>query len=240
MYSVGVDDGHGYNTPGKRTPNNYPENEFNHYTKEFLIKALTRCGIKPIDCSPTREDNSLSDRCKIANYASCDLFVSIHYNALGNTWRDDIGGIETYYWSGPNNEAGKKFATLIHNNLIQGTPLINRGVKSADFYVLRETNMIAALCECGFMDNPKEAALMDSVDYRRECSEEICKGICQYLGVNYVAELPPQPVKSDRDVAIERMRQVSKWADKYIVHFDQLQKNNLNVYGLINKLWNHK
>lgn len=228
-----------FETAGKRTPSGYKENEFNHYTKEYLIKALKRCGIEPIDCSPTREDNSLADRCNIANRNSCDVFVSIHYNAFGSTWRDDVGGIETYYWSGPNNEAGKRFATLIHNNLIQGTPLKNRGVKSADFYVLRETNMIAALCECGFMDNPKEAALMDSDVYRLECSEEICKGICQYLGVNYISEIP-QPVKSDRDIAIERMKQVSQWYMKYVGPFDEMQKNNLNIYGLINKLWDHK
>jgi N-acetylmuramoyl-L-alanine amidase len=184
MYRVGVDDGHGVETCGKRTPDGYKENEFNHYTKVYLIEALKRCGIEPIDCSPSRNDNSLADRCNIANRASCDVFVSVHYNAMGNNWNDGVGGIETYYWN--NSIDGKRLATLIHNELMQGTPLKNRGVKSADFYVLRETNMIAALCECGFMDNHKEAELMKSENYRRECSEEICRGICKYLGVNYI------------------------------------------------------
>jgi N-acetylmuramoyl-L-alanine amidase len=235
MYIVGIDDGHGLETLGKRTPDGYRENEFNHYTKEFLIQSLTRCRVKAIDCSPSRNDDSLANRCNIANKCNCNIFVSIHYNAMGSVWRDDVGGIETYFWSGATiNSNGGKLATLIHNNLIQGTPLKNRGVKSADFYVLRETRMPAVLVECGFMDNPHEASLMKSESYRKECSEEICKGICQYLGVEYIPI--PSPI-SDRDLAIQRLKQVSPWWDKYVQPFDQMVKNNLNIYGLINKLW---
>jgi len=37
----------------------------------------------------------------------------------------------------------------------------NRGVKKADFYVLRETKMPAVLIEIGFIDNSIDNALFD-------------------------------------------------------------------------------
>lgn len=238
-YSVGVDDGHGYNTPGKRTPDGYPENEFNHYTKEYLMEDLRRCGITPIDCSPSREDNSLMDRCNIANRASCNVFVSIHYNAFSDQWRYDVEGIETYFWSGVSiNTDGGRLAELIHKYLIQGTQMRNRGVKSADYCVLRETNMPAALVECGFMDNPNDAALMKSEAYRRECSAEICRGICEYFGVQYVerqAQGDPVVVGSEKERAIQKIKAASQWADKYIKAFEGLE-GSMNIWGLINKL----
>jgi N-acetylmuramoyl-L-alanine amidase len=241
MGKVGVDDGHGMETAGKRTPDGYRENEFNHFTKVYLMDALKRCGITPIDCSPDRTDNSLQNRCDICNQNHCDIFVSIHFNAMGNVWRDDVGGIETYFWSGNSiNSDGGRLATLVHNELIKGTPLKNRGVKSADFYVLHYTNPPAILCECGFMDNPNEAALMKSDSYRKECSEEICKGICNYFNIPYIA--PPVPITpsfTEREIVIDYLNKVSNWSAKYVNEFDQLQANNINVYGVINKIINY-
>jgi N-acetylmuramoyl-L-alanine amidase len=35
------------------------------------------------------------------------------------------------------------------------------------------------------MDNKTEAELMKSTDFRKECSQEIAKGICDYFGKTY-------------------------------------------------------
>jgi len=237
---VGLDDGHGLETAGKMTPDGYRENEFNHFTKVYLMEALQRCGIIPIDCSPSRTDNSLQNRCDICNQNNCDIFVSIHYNAMGNVWRDDVGGIETYHWSGNSvNSSGGKLATLVHNELIKGTNLKNRGVKSADFYVLRNTNPPAILVECGFMDNLYEASLMKSDSYRKECSEEICKGICNYFNIPYIVPIISIPTPTgEREIIINYLNKVSKWSTTYVTEFDKLQNQNINVYGVINKIIN--
>ena len=64
---------------------------------------------------------------------------------------------------------------------------------TANFHVLRETHMPAVLCECAFMDNLREANLLLSDAFRRECADEICKGICEYFGEVYVgAQDSPQ------------------------------------------------
>lgn len=189
---IAVDDGHGTNTSGKRTPAGYKENEFNHYTKEFLIDELKRNNFKIVDCSPSRSDNSLEDRVKRERNGKADIFISIHFNAMGSKWQDKASGIETYYHGvGGVKGNGYKLAKLVHAELLKGTKLKDRGVKSDGvlynngLYVLRETKSPAILVECGFMDNKKEAELMKSTSYRKECSQEIAKGICKYFGVAY-------------------------------------------------------
>lgn len=186
---VAVDDGHGLETAGKQAPDGYKENYFNHYTKEYLKAELVAQGFKVVDCSPARSDNSLQNRCDIANSGNADVFCSIHFNAMGSSWQKTAEGIETYYHGG--STKGKKLATCVHKRLMQGTKMKDRGVKadttiySTGFKVLRSTVMPAILAECGFMDNKEDRVLMASTSYRKECAKEICQGICDYFGVPY-------------------------------------------------------
>ena len=198
---VAVDDGHGIETSGKRTPDGFKENIFNDAVKQFLFKELWNNGIIVVDCSPGREDNSLQDRVKREIDGKADAFISIHYNAMGNVWNNSVGGIETYYNNGSVN--GKRLANCAHTELVKGTSLKNRGVKSdstlysTGLYVLAKTNSPAILVECGFMDNPEEARLMATESYQKECAKEICQGICNYFGINYTP-IPtpiPEPIK---------------------------------------------
>ena len=53
----------------------------------------------------------------------------------------------------------KKLAKYIQDEVVKATELYNRGIKTANFYVLRNTNAPAALVETGFISNPKEEQL---------------------------------------------------------------------------------
>lgn len=177
-------------TPGKRTPK-FPdgsfmlENEFNKAVAFLLQEHLKRCGFDTILVAPTDKDISLKQRIDLANSKKADFYISIHANAFNGKW-GNANGIETYHH--PNSVESKKAAKLIHAYLMQGTTMRDRGVKSANFYVLRETKMPAVLVECGFMDNLREAKLLMSDAYRAECAEEIAKGICKYFNVEYIEE----------------------------------------------------
>lgn len=191
MYIVAVDDGHGLETAGKRTPA-FPgtglvirENEFNFATKLKLFQVLVRCGIGYVDVAPGQVDVPLADRVRVANSAKADIYVSIHYNAYDGKWDSTKGGIETYHYT--NSVKGKPLAQAIHKHLIKGTKMPDRGIKEDSFYVLKNTVMPAVLCECGFMDVLEQAKLMLDEAYQWECAEEIGQGICEYFGVEYVA-----------------------------------------------------
>lgn len=154
-----------------------------------MIEELKRQGIAYYDVSPETSDTSLPLRTSRANkiynlkkYKSY-IYISIHYNAIDDDWDDSVGGIETFHYY--TSTTGKNLATKIHNQLIKGTKLKNRGVKQAGFYVLKYTKMTACLVECGFMSNHTEALLMKNIGYQTECATEICKGICDYFGFTY-------------------------------------------------------
>ncbi|MGD6903463.1 N-acetylmuramoyl-L-alanine amidase, partial [Bacillus infantis] len=57
--------------------------------------------------------------------------------------------------------------------LVKETGLADRGVKAADFHVLRKTTMTAILIECGFMTNKTECSLLKSKEYQQLCGETI-------------------------------------------------------------------
>lgn len=189
-FTVAIDDGHGMDTAGKRTPlfsdgTFMKENEFNRAVAEKLAVHLKRCGMKVIFTAPEIEDVPLSTRSYRANTAQANILVSIHANALTGEWGAQKG-IETYvYKKGGQAEI---LAKCVHKRLMEGTPFYDRGIKEANFHMLRETYMPAILVECGFMDNIKEALLLMSGAYRDECAEEIAKGICDYSGIKYIPE----------------------------------------------------
>jgi len=191
-----IDDGHGMETPGKRTPlfkdgTHIKENEFNHATKVLLMESLKTQGFGVYDVSPERTDTPLNVRTTRANaYQQLNkykvyIYISIHFNAIGDYWNDNVGGIETYYH--PNSTNGKKLATIVHKWLLKGTNLKDRKVQSANFHVLRETNkyITAILLECGFMSNSIEAQLMKNLAYQQECTIEVTKGVCEYFNIPY-------------------------------------------------------
>jgi N-acetylmuramoyl-L-alanine amidase len=172
-YLIAIDDGHGMSTPGKRTPmlpdgRVMRENEFNRAVAALLDVHLRRCGFRTLLVAPTDEDTPLNTRTAAANRAKANFYISIHANAFGDGW-NEARGIETYYYTG--SKEGQKAATIIHRQLMLGTPLPNRGVKfRADLAVLRDTNMPAVLVECAFMTNLPDAMLLLSEAYRAECA----------------------------------------------------------------------
>ena len=200
---IALDDGHGMETAGKRTPaipelggRVIRENEFNRAVVKFLDEELRRCGFRTLIVAPGDADVSLKRRTDLANAKKADLFISIHYNAYDGKFDGsgkDPEGIEVFYY--PGSVKGKKLAECVYKYLKQGTPQKLRGVKSANFHVLRETDMPAILSENGFMDNKKEAMLMLDVNFQKEVAREHCKGICEYFGVKYV----PEPVKAVKE-----------------------------------------
>lgn len=196
-YYIGANDEHGQNpyTFGKRTPTmpylNRPfyENEFNRPAKNRFIEACLRCGFAVYDVKPELTDTSISTRVSRINRQNLTLLVTFGYNAFGsgNTF-NSAQGITTFY--SPLNvrhTQSRALAEELYEQLVNGTNQIGRGVEAlTDVGVLESVNCVSALVEPGFMTNLAEAKLMIDPDYQTEVGEECCKGVCQYLGVNFV------------------------------------------------------
>lgn len=124
-----------------------------------LITALRRAGHTVVDCSnekPT-QNAELAEECRIANASGADLFIAVHFNSGGGT------GTECFYSSG--NAEGKKYAEKLSANVASALGLKNRGAKTANFYVLRNTKMTAVLLETCFVDSKADKAAWDKTSW---------------------------------------------------------------------------
>ena len=216
------DAGHGPNTPGKRTPpmkngRQIREYEFNRPTADRGIELSHQYGFETFDTAPERDrDVSRPTRVKRANDATKAfmkkhpdgevVLVSVHYNAHKSEFDASTAeGIEVFH--SPGSKKGPALAAAVLKELLKGTPVTNRGVKAVGFDLIHQTLPPAILAECGFMDDPEEAALMIDPDYQNECAVEILTGIRKFLGV--YDEITGTPLMGP---ATATMAQAIQWA----------------------------
>lgn len=177
---ISLSAGHGYNTAGKRIPDeSMREWEFNARVATLIQEELNNyenIQTLRLDDVTGKTDPSLSSRANKANSWGADVHIDIHANAFGAGGFNTVGGIETFVYSSRPKDA-VSLSAYVQNHLIRDTGLTNRGIKAANFQMLRDTNMTAILVECGFMTNKEEAALLKSEIYRKKCALAIVKGL---------------------------------------------------------------
>lgn len=151
-----------------------------HKTKKFLEEN----GVQVIMTRDGDTYPSLDDRPALANAKHAALFISIHANST-NDIISSASGIEIYY-SLENNNANytltsEAFAKSVLKNVISATDGKNRGVKTANHYVVRMSSMPAVLLETGFFNNPDEFNLLITDEYQEKIAYGISKGILSSL-----------------------------------------------------------
>lgn len=210
-----LDAGHGYQTQGKGVPG-LKEYEFNKATVNHMINLLNQYQNVEIHCphNDTR-DVPLKERTNQANNLKVDGYVSVHANAGAASAR----GIETYIYT-RTDKATDAMGLSIHNHLINTTGMRNRGLKRADFHVLRETHMKAVLVECGFMTNPEDLKLLLSDEYRRKCAQGIVNGLVEHFGL--VKKPVPKPTPTPQSAPSNAIYKVQVGAFKDKANADKL------------------
>lgn len=187
MFKISWDAGHGGFgvTSGKRTPDgSMYEWDFNSAVVKYAMEELSfykDVAQLRVDDPSGKKDVPLKERTDRVNAWGSNVHVSVHANAYGSGW-NTAGGIETYVYTTKPKEA-VDLAQEVQNEMVKATGLQNRGVKAANFHVVRETKMPAILCECGFMTNKKEASLLKSEDYRKKVALSIVKGLANKYGL---------------------------------------------------------
>jgi len=185
-----IDNGHGYNTPGKRSPvwddgRQLLEFCFNRDIVFNLSILLKESDVSYDILVPEMKDIPLWKRCRRANkiakeqIRSC-IFISIHGNGIDRY--PSANGIETYHH--PKSKEGSKIAKIFQNNLIEETGWGDRGVKFARFKVLRSTNMPAILTENGFYTNYLECRKMMQDLWKKRIAYAHYKSILKYEQIN--------------------------------------------------------
>lgn len=170
-----IDPGHGGQDPGAIGIGGLQEKDVILPISIMVKQYLEQQGIQ---VSLTRDSDffvSLDGRTTMANRAGADLFVSIHANAISMS-RPEVNGVETYYY-----QSGQRLAQMIHNSILRRINIRDRGVRTARFYVLRNSNMPSVLVETGFVTGRDDAPNLANPTFRQQMAEAIALGILEYI-----------------------------------------------------------
>src|SRR5699024_3178193 len=149
---IAYDAGHGKNTPGKRSPSGEREWYFNDEVARAFAKELGNYEVKLLrtDDATGNRDVPLKERTDKANKANADAYISFHHNAYQSKWGNHTG-VETFYHA--NSSKGKALANAVQKTIVKAYGLRDRGIKTNNLHITRETRMPAILVEGGFMDS---------------------------------------------------------------------------------------
>lgn len=176
-----IDPGHGGSDPGAIGPAGTQEKNHALAVALYLRTLLQKTGHQVILTRETDRDVAYPDassreelqaRVDIANQAGAGLFISLHANAAENS---EAGGTETWYYLD-----GYPLAEAVQRKLAE-LGLTDRGVKRANFYVLKYTEMPAILVELAFISNSAEEQLLAAEEFRKKAAQEINNGLSDWL-----------------------------------------------------------
>ncbi|MDA7922166.1 N-acetylmuramoyl-L-alanine amidase, partial [Verrucomicrobiales bacterium] len=154
------------------------EKHINLDVSRRLERTLQEAGFKTVMTRTRDEFLALSERSSKANRYRNAVFVSVHFNSA---YRLSAMGIETFYRS----SNAEKFASLVQKELIKNVGATDRGVKTANFSVLRHTKHPSILVEGGFISNKTERSAMADPLYRQVVADSIARGIIQFGRRNF-------------------------------------------------------
>lgn len=180
--SIVVDAGHGgedFGTHSLGKPR-YHEKFVALSTSLMLKKYLEKMGYTVVMTRSGDIFIPLIERAKIANARAPSLFISMHYNAAANR---GASGMEVFYYGDKSHRAreSKLLAQNVLNEMLAVTGAKNRGVKPANFSVVRNTEVPAILVEGGFMTHKAEMRKIKEPRYQNKIAWGIAQGIDRYL-----------------------------------------------------------
>ena len=195
VMKVLIDNGHGANTPGKRSPDGvFREYIYSREIAEAVERELRRRGIDAERIVREESDVPLQERARRVNEVcgrlgtSNVILVSIHCNAAGNgsDWMK-ARGWSAYTSKGKTN--ADKLADCIYRKAEECFPdkKIRKDYSDGDadweegFYILTKTKCPAVLTENFFMDNKEDVSFLLSMEGRIAIARTHVEGIINYI-----------------------------------------------------------
>lgn len=173
-----LDPGHSA-APGSTGPTRFLEKEANLLIALELKRLLEKKGAEVV---LTRSDNEIDldlyERRQIAIDKNCDLFISIHNNALPDGINPFLNnGTSVIFYHA---QAGALAKTIL-DRMVDKTGLPSYGLFNGNIAVCRMPQMPAVLVECAFQMIPAHEALLKTKDFREKCAKGILEGIDDFL-----------------------------------------------------------
>ena len=173
-----IDAGHGGFDKGSNN-GNIVESE---YSLELAQKIQQLARKKNINVILTRDGNDnvdLQSRVDKMRELDPELVISLHLNSASNK---ELNGSEVFI-NKDNTDAhiekiGAELAQLVSMNSIE-----NRGLKKANFKILRDSKKPTFLIELGFVSNPTDAETLKSTLHKNQLAEKIVQFLENYQSI---------------------------------------------------------
>lgn len=190
-----IDNGHGVETPGKRSPDGrLQEWSYTRLIAREIVSHLTAAGVTTQLVVPEDMDVPLPERCRRVNEVcrilgkTNVLLVSIHINAAGkgDRWMNARGW--SCYTTRGDTRADALATALyeaarvhlpgmqLRTDFTDGDPDLEAG-----FYILRNTACAAVLSESLYMDNLDDCRFLMTEEGRRAIVRLHVEGVIKYL-----------------------------------------------------------
>lgn len=188
-----IDNGHGSNTPGKRSPDGtLKEYAYTREISKLLVSRLKELGYDAELVTPETWDVSLTSRVKRINSickslgASNVLVISIHNNAAGadGKWHSATGWQVHVSLNASKNS--KRLASCLVKAAEEIKLKVRKPLPTQDYWpqnlaICRDTNCPAVLTENMFQDNKEDVAFLLSDKGKEAIVELHIKGIIGYI-----------------------------------------------------------
>lgn len=190
-----IDNGHGENTPGKRSPDGRLREWA--YTRKIADRVITEFRTKGIDAERIVKemvDIPLSVRCRRANTIYREsggnaILISIHCNAAGpgSDWLPAHGW--SVFVSDNASTNSKKLAMCLAEVAIQKEVFVRQPMSEQLFWIqnlaiCRDTNCPAILTENLFQDNKEDVEFLLSEEGIQMVTQIHVEGVINYMNKN--------------------------------------------------------
>lgn len=140
---------------------------------EVRMTRTTDATVAPGNPSQTED---LRARVALANRWPAELFISVHCNSAENA---AAHGTEVWVSKDASRQS-QALAREVHRDMVDQLGLEGRGVKRANFHVIKNTSMPGILVETAFVSNPIEERLLGDDAFQQRIADSIASGVVKY------------------------------------------------------------
>lgn len=170
-----LDAGCGDEDGKQQQPNGLIEKDINLDIVLSLARLLRESGATVKLTREGSKEVALSDRAALTNAEKPDFFISILQNSFAGP---GVSGTEIYHFRG--DKESEKIAQLIIEEVSSAMDSKNRGVRTAEFYLLRQVRASAIILQLLYITNPKDAEKLADPVMRQKAAEAVHRAILRY------------------------------------------------------------
>ncbi len=192
MKKVLIDNGHGVDTPGKRSPDNrILEGVYAREIARRVADELKDRGVPVVRITPETGDVLLRTRATRANdiHRHCrdgSVLISLHSNAAGNGGWHEARGMSAHVALNASAQSRVLARSLVSSFAHAGMKVRKYNGDSMPYwpqnlYICRETKMPAVLVEMFFHDNREDVKFATSEEGKTKIVDALVMGIMDFI-----------------------------------------------------------